>query len=147
MKTVLVALDLPVSAGPTLDTSIALARGLGARLVTLHIVRPSAITSNEITTPSEHVALQLTRLQRRLRKRGVTIETRHVVGQPGRRIVELASLLAATYVVVGAHDRGPLPSGFLGGTTTQVLRDAPCPVVVVPPAPPARTTSPRGRTA
>lgn len=139
MKTVLVALDLPTNGG-TLDTAIALARALEARLVVLHVVRPPLNLVDELpyqgyaAAQSEQTAMHLTRLQRNLLRRSVTIETRHVLGQPGPRIVELASVLVATYVVVGAHDRGPVASFFLGGTTIQVLREARCPVVVVPPA-------------
>jgi nucleotide-binding universal stress UspA family protein len=154
MKTVVVALDLPATVGPTLETSIKLARALGARLVALHIVRlpvaaggqisASSLRLDDNAAQSERAAAQLTRLQRRLQRRGVTIETRHVVGLPGPRIVEFASLLAATYVVIGAHDRGPFVSSFLGGTTTQVMREAPCPVVVAPPAARARSVSSRG---
>ena len=149
MKTVLVGIDLPDTNGRTLDTSITLARALGARLVVLHVVRPPLNICDEwpdrdyAAAYSEQAALHLTRLQRNLLQRRVTIETRHVVGQPGQRIVELASALVATYVVVGTHDRGPIASFFLGGTAIQVLREAPCPVIVVPPATRAQSRSPR----
>ncbi len=139
MKTVLVALDFP-AAEKTLETSIALAKALGARLVALHVVRPPITRGAEMAEPSEEAALRLARLQRRLRRQGITVETRHVVGQPAPRIVELASLLIANYVVIGAHDRGPAIADFLSGTATQVLREAPCPVVVVRPAPQVRSS-------
>lgn len=140
MKTVLIAIDVPAAAGPTMDAAIILARAFGARLVALHVVPPpvagpSAAPQHphDAAARSEHAAQQLADLQRRLLRRGVTIETRHVVGHPGQRIVELAALLPAAYVVIGAGDRSGLASPDPGGNALQVLRGASCPVVVVPP--------------
>jgi nucleotide-binding universal stress UspA family protein len=44
-------------------------------------------------------------------------------------IVEVAREREAAAIVIGAHGHGRLP--LLGGTTRDVLRHAPCPVVVV----------------
>lgn len=53
-------------------------------------------------------------------------------GHPADRLVELAGELDASFLVVGNH--GPR-SSLLGSISADVARRAPCPVVVVPPAP------------
>jgi nucleotide-binding universal stress UspA family protein len=46
-------------------------------------------------------------------------------------LVRLARDVDAAAIVVGAHGHGPLRELVLGSTTRSVMRDAPCPVVVV----------------
>jgi nucleotide-binding universal stress UspA family protein len=52
-------------------------------------------------------------------------------GHPADRLVELAAEREAAFLVVGS--RGPR-SPRLGSISTDVARNAPCPVMVVPPA-------------
>lgn len=125
MKTVLVALGLPIAPSPSVEAAITLARALSARLVACHVVTPPS--PGETADGSERAARRLAELQRQLQQHGITIETRHVVGEPARRIIEMATLLTATYVVLG----GP-SGGGLGPVAARVLRETPCPAVVVP---------------
>ena len=59
------------------------------------------------------------------------IEQRLVEGDPAIRVVELAEELAADVVVVGSHGKGLAKRLLLGSTSEQIVREAPCPVLVV----------------
>lgn len=52
-------------------------------------------------------------------------------GAPAVEIVELAKRLPADIIVISTHGRSGLKHVFLGSVTEQVVRHAPCPVLVV----------------
>jgi len=54
-----------------------------------------------------------------------------VHGEPGTAICDAASDIDADLVVVGAHGKGVIRRVFLGSTSEYVVRNAPCPVLVV----------------
>jgi nucleotide-binding universal stress UspA family protein len=58
-------------------------------------------------------------------------------GQPGRVLVETARERKAVMIVLAARKEGA-PSRLLGAVSQYVLRNAPCPVLVVPEASKAR---------
>ena len=55
-------------------------------------------------------------------------------GEPAGELARVASELDAELLVVGSHGRHELASAVLGSVTSELMRHAPCPVVVVPPA-------------
>jgi len=59
------------------------------------------------------------------------IETELLEGEPARAIVDLAVELGATALVLGTHGRGALKRAVLGSVSDHVVRNAPCPVLVV----------------
>ena len=54
-------------------------------------------------------------------------------GDPGDMIVEAAEAEHADMIVVGSHGRGAVGRLFLGSVSEHVVRNAPCPVLVVRP--------------
>lgn len=52
-------------------------------------------------------------------------------GTPGTEIVNYAKECRADLIVIGTHGRGVVSNVLLGGVATQVVRSAPCPVLVV----------------
>jgi nucleotide-binding universal stress UspA family protein len=60
---------------------------------------------------------------------GVELDGRFVAGNASRAVLELAE--GAGVVVVGSRGRSRLASVLLGSTSRQVVRHAPCPVVVL----------------
>lgn len=62
--------------------------------------------------------------------------TRAIVvdGDPVDRIVEIAKAEQVDYLVIGTEGRAALHELIVGNTAARILRRAPCPVVVVPPA-------------
>lgn len=61
------------------------------------------------------------------------VELRAVVGVPGRVLVETARTLDARIMVLAAR-KEHAPARLLGAVSQYVLRNAPCPVLVVPKA-------------
>ena len=63
--------------------------------------------------------------------RQVSTETSVRSGQPAFEIIEAAKELPADLVVMSTHGRTGLKHVFLGSVTEHVVRQAPCPVLVV----------------
>ena len=54
-----------------------------------------------------------------------------VEGSPGPRLCQLAEEVAAAVIVMGTRGRGGIKRALLGSVSDHVIRNAPCPVVVV----------------
>jgi nucleotide-binding universal stress UspA family protein len=59
------------------------------------------------------------------------IETRILEGRPGPELCALASELSALAIVMGTRGRGGIRRALLGSVSDYVVRNAPCPVVVI----------------
>ena len=70
------------------------------------------------------------------RGRSIGVATSFLVwtGDPGPSIVSAAEAECADLVVVGTHGRGTIGRLLLGSVSDHVVRNAPCPVLVVRPA-------------
>ena len=63
------------------------------------------------------------------------VDKRIEVGDVGGTICRVAADLNVDVIVVGSHGRGTIARILLGSVSEQVVRHAPCPVLVVRPAP------------
>lgn len=120
----------------------AAAKRLGCELVLVHVVPPAATAlAMGPDVPNPHVEEQA-------RRDGWTMLTAIAgrVGMPTRLIAEpqqgtvtatltaIADRESAACLVVGSRGRGVLRAAVLGSVSAAAAIDAPCPVVVVPPA-------------
>jgi nucleotide-binding universal stress UspA family protein len=55
-------------------------------------------------------------------------------GRPWEQIIKHATAPDVAYIVMGTHGRTGIAHVVLGSVAERVLRRAPCPVVIVPPA-------------
>jgi nucleotide-binding universal stress UspA family protein len=143
MNTVIAPIDFSRASLAVVDEAVRLARSVEGRVVVLHVVKPPAFAGElapvsrlalHMTAEVERVAReQLLLMQRRLMKRGISVETLCTTGSPIRRIVEQAETQAARYIVLGGQRRTALEKIVVGSTASGVLKRAGCPVVVVPP--------------
>lgn len=143
MNTIIAPIDFSRASRGVIDEAIRIARGVQGRVVVLHVVTPAERVSDEAPTAASAEALtaevervaraQLQQMQRRLMKRGISVETVCTTGSPIRRIVEEAATQTARYIVLGAYGHSGLRQLVVGGTASGVLKQAGCPVVVVPP--------------
>ncbi|HEX2099914.1 MAG TPA: universal stress protein, partial [Candidatus Synoicihabitans sp.] len=89
----------------------------------------------EILAVSEKAATrQLAHLQQRLQPDGLPCRTVQVTGAPVAAILEQATQLNASYVVMGSHGHTAFYDLLVGSTTHGLLKKSPCPVVIVPAA-------------
>ena len=142
MKTILVPVDLSAASTAACDAACDLARLLEARLLLLHVVQPPPAVVAEIyaldvgqteemlVAAEQAGADRLHELAARCLKRGVEAKTFHRVGLPVTEILGRAE--KADYIVMGSHGHGAVYDLLVGSTTRGVLKQARCPVVVVP---------------
>jgi nucleotide-binding universal stress UspA family protein len=67
---------------------------------------------------------------------GVRVGVHLRVGDPAREILQLASDLSATMIVIGAHKKSDPGSWLLGTVAQRLLQWSSCPVLVAGPKPP-----------
>jgi nucleotide-binding universal stress UspA family protein len=142
MNTVIAPIDFTRASRGVIDEAIRIARSVQGRVVVMHVVRPAvlasevapvAATAHEMTAEVEREArAQLQLMQRRLMRKGISVETVCTTGSPIRCIVEQAATQTARYIVLGAHGHSALRQWVVGGTASGVLKEAGCPVIVVP---------------
>lgn len=144
MKTILVPIDFSPVSKRVVAAAEELARGLGGRLVVLHVVQPPVLTDSDFGTQltAEYAAeaaqaaeKQLARLRQQLLKDDLVVEVRHTSGYPGQCILDAADDVGADFIVLGSHGHGAFYDLIVGSTASRVLKRARCPVLIVPPAP------------
>jgi nucleotide-binding universal stress UspA family protein len=133
------------SAGPeaALRVASALAERMGLRLVVVHAVPIPAAELWLRPVPLAARAGELDLLGREAGDRllgwageahGLSdAEERLESGSPSECLRAVASEEDAELVVVGSRGTGPLRAAILGSVSASLAREAPCPVVVVPP--------------
>lgn len=145
MKTILTPVDFSSATHGVLAATLDLAKSTGARVVLMHAVQPPVITTDygvtadllrETLEVTETAARkQVEHLEKLVTKTGVAVSSELVTGFAAGHILELARRLRASYIVLGSHGHTAVYDLLVGSTTHAVLKKAPCPVVVVPPAP------------
>jgi nucleotide-binding universal stress UspA family protein len=100
----------------------------GAAPVAGPVVDPMPLIEAERREAAEY----LDALARRLRDEGVAAEYEIPEGGPAETITRRAGELRADLVAMTTHGRGGLGRLVLGSVADEVLRHAPCPVLLVP---------------
>lgn len=141
MKTILAPIDFSSGTSAVIAEAASLARAFDGRLILLHVIDTLPAASSEYgfadvstrigSSATAETIRELANWQRRLSRRGITSLTHHVAGVPGPAITEQAHAFGADYIVVGSRGHGSLYELVVGGTARRVIKDAPCPVVVV----------------
>jgi len=143
LNSVLVATDFGDTSAAALAYGRNLARAFGGKLHVLHVVdRVVAVTAAEFYTASsgdletELAQAAAKRLDALLtegdRAMGVEPAVR-VSGSVAAAIIDYAKRTHVDLIVVGTHGRGPVAHLFMGSVAEEVVRNAPCPVLVVRP--------------
>lgn len=143
MKTILAPIDFSPVSDAVIDAAQLLARATSARIVMLSVAQPPIVTSDygpmlenigEIIAASEKtLARRLKQLVKRVATPELPVETVQLTGAPAALILAQAEIESADYIVMGSHGHTALYDLLVGSTTHQVLRKAPCPVLIVPP--------------
>jgi nucleotide-binding universal stress UspA family protein len=117
------------------DAKLLLVHALNPQLIAIgmpaHVVVPPAMDEKirEVTQD------RLQRLAEELRREapGVEVETRLIVGEPGRAVLDLADETGCGLIVLGTRGLSGFEHLVLGSTAEMVVRRARCPVLTVTP--------------
>jgi len=148
---VLVPIDFSATADRALAYAIALAQQLQARLTLLHVLDMTPVTMDEMTpgVAATYLDTLETEAQRllqaslaRVQHAGLQGETLFVQGTPTQMIMDTADEQGVDLIIMGTHGRTGLAHVFLGSVAEHVVRQGPCPVLVVRRAP--DTAAPSG---
>jgi nucleotide-binding universal stress UspA family protein len=133
LKTILVPVDFSNCSDKALHYAVPFARQFGAEITLLHVIEysrefPEVIMAN--TGEIHHAEEELEDL---LRSVNGTVACRAIlrVGKPAAEIVAAAAQSGADLILLSTHGRSGYAHVILGSTTERVVRNAPCPVLVV----------------
>jgi len=158
---ILLAVELSEDDRPLLEVAQLYARALGAKVYLVHVVPPEPDfvglpKEGEAAPPGGAAAdpegaevgyaydrgmaadraraahAELGVWRELLEAAGVATTALLIEGPAADKIAGEAKKLGCGLIIVGAHQRGLLRQWLQGSTSRAVLRDAPCPVLVVP---------------
>jgi nucleotide-binding universal stress UspA family protein len=117
-----------------------LARELGAKIVLAHVREdpPLFLSRADRERARNRSTRQGARVLRRARQAlpaGVAADERVELGIAAPRLTEIAKEMDAALVVVGTRGLGRLAAAVVGSVSQALVRQAPCPVMIVPPTP------------
>ena len=136
-RKILVATDLSPAGDVVVTYAINLATSLNANLHLLHVCEPMTDVGSvvhELTAMDEverDAIHQLDRLRTKISGSDIAVTRDVELGMPARVIVHAAARLQSDLIVMGSHGRRGLRRALLGSVAENVLRSAPCPVLVV----------------
>jgi nucleotide-binding universal stress UspA family protein len=140
---ILVPLDQSPLGEAKLPVAEAQARAFGAELILLHVLPPEALDPTGAVSPEEARArTYLDTVAAGMRADGVTAYGLVRAGPAAQTIVDEARERGAAMIVLGSNVRSTLPRAFLGSVADEVIRNAPCPVLLVRPHLQAGTAGP-----
>jgi nucleotide-binding universal stress UspA family protein len=151
IKNILAPTDLSLLSAKGLEYAGTLAKTIGAQLTVCHVVRTEEFVAHarllEKGSGNSIVEEQLRHLvdqhrellhdfvNRHLRSANADLVIAEVVemGEPHSQIVDWIKPKAIDLIIMSTHGRSGLQRVMLGSVTEKVLRNAHCPVLVIPP--------------
>lgn len=142
MNVVAVGIDLSPLGDQVVRKALEFSAPHDAELVLVHVADPDPDFVGMEVGPQyirDDLARELREERARLHDMAAAVEGRGrrvrvvmVRGAAAASLVEVARRVEADLLVVGSHGKGPMKRLFLGSVSEGVLRQAPCPVLVVP---------------
>ncbi len=142
IKKILVPTDFSDGSMAAVQYARELAPGLGAEVLLLHVLPsplyPFALNTTSVPTLEKElrhgVAQRLEELA--VAEQGQGIEARAVMrsGIPFSEVIDTAKDEEVDLIVMSTHGYSGIKHLMLGSLAEKVVRSAPCPVLVVPPA-------------
>lgn len=140
MRKILVAVDGSPAAWRAARYATTLAKSLGATVTAVHVIpwdlpEPGGRHRTALAGLKEERARDAERLlstaARKLRRRGVTVQTRILWKQPGRTIAAFSDAERFDLVVLGSRGRGRLTEVVFGSVASEVLHLCHRPILIV----------------
>lgn len=134
MPNIVIAFDGSDGASKALETLAWFDRD-SLRVFLVSAVSGPAIDTNGdgIEADAEEVAraeANLEAVRREMGARGIKVESRIVIGDPPKAVIEAAKALSADLIITGCRGLGLAKRLVFGSVSSAILRDAPCPVLV-----------------
>jgi universal stress protein A len=147
-KHILATTDLSPESFSAVSYAAHLAKAQGAKLTILHVAHSTSLVFTDFTPPIDMVNIDaaIEQAAREQLDEWVAHHLRNVPkvdvmvrrGITHEEICSVAADLDASIIAIATHGRKGIEHLFLGSVAERVLRDAPCPVLVIkPPAPPS----------
>ena len=134
--TVVVGIDFKEGSGYALDQAATIAERIpGSQLHVVHVIDQGDDPLMDRTVEQLRTYLLGKLTQQRGSVDGHTLGVHVRVGKPAREIVQFAVDVSADLVLLGTHKGPHLKSLFVGSVAAQLVRAAPCPVLVAGPKP------------
>lgn len=140
VRTAVVAVDFSPSSVQAAKVALDLVRSSGTgRLYLVFVEPPAELLANEFMLPAEtrfpgDIVVWFRRLTTSLGPhQGILVEPVVLGGRAVSGVIEFADRVGADLIAAGSHSHGRLERFLLGSVSTGIVRNASCPVVVVPP--------------
>ena len=138
IREILVPTDFSEHSNFALRYAMPLARQFDARITLLHVIEPASVPSDGLYLGSatdhlipvaEHEIACIWEREKAIRPPA----WRSIVGEgvPSEVILRTAAAEKTDLIIIATHGRTGLARVFLGSTAERVIRQAPCPVLVV----------------
>jgi nucleotide-binding universal stress UspA family protein len=137
IRQIVLATDLGPASEAATDEAFRLAAALQASLLAVSVIDPQTLLLPggrfRSRIDQERARLEAAAAELVLRGRRDEVQTSFLIweGDPAESIVDAARSERADVIVVGSHGRGALGRALIGSVSDQVVRHAPCPVLVV----------------
>lgn len=128
---VLLPTDFSSSATRALMAVSGLPKGALGTVYLLHVLDES-LTGDRLRRAQEGAEFQLENLRAIAEQAGITARGIVRQGDPQRAILQEVNERRVSGIVVGRRGQGPLQEALLGSTSMTLVRQASCPVMVVP---------------
>ena len=141
-RSILVPTDFSPQATAALEAATDLTRRFESKLTLLHVygapglIMPEGFVASgpaELRSLLDAIDKSLKALRVSAEAPGRTVETQALQGTPAHDICEFARAHGHDLIVMGTHGRTGLSRFLLGSVAERVVREAPCPVLVVRP--------------
>jgi len=142
MKTILAAIDFRGAGEQILHLSLRMARAFEARVYLLHVEapprdavglepgRPQVRERREPDALTHHQQLEVFREW--LKEEGIEAHALLIEGPTVRKVLDEAERLGVELIILGSRRHGPLYELFRGSICEGIVRNACCPVLLVP---------------
>ncbi len=141
IKNILVPTDFSETSAKALDWAIEIAKPQRAEIHIIHVLEPIAYPVEWLEGFSGMEALEdaiaanarkaLENLANRVRNAGLSVQTSLVFGYPPEAIISYVKEHDISMICMGSHKRSGLEKLIIGSTTEKVVRQSPCPVLVI----------------
>jgi nucleotide-binding universal stress UspA family protein len=142
MKNIVLAVDFSEITEKMVEKAAKIASKLMAKIWIVHVAAPDPDFVGYDVGPQyirddraeelheEHQMLQ--NYAANLKKKGIDAEALLIQGYTAQSIIKQAEQVEADMIIIGSHGHGPLYNTIVGSVTSDVLKDTPIPVTVIP---------------